>query len=189
MNPWMIVTICIIVGVGIYEFQAWGRRNQAIKDFEGKLKITLYRENGMEDTYLIEVSGPYLRFPQDANVAKPDKGDYVVEESAMTTVLWPPGANKFSQVLLRSLSYDEGIANPRKRPSKKEIIDQALLLSSQLRFARQTEFFNFAATLGKNLNELLDAIRHPKPSTLVVVLSVVTLVGVGINIYLQVKGG
>jgi hypothetical protein len=189
MNPWMIVTIVVLVGLGIYEFQAWGRRNQAIKDFEGKGKVTLYRKNGMEDTYIMELSGAYLKFPQETGVAKPDKGEYIIEENAMSTCLWPPNANKFSQVLLKCLSYDEGIANPRKRPTEKDIVDQAKVLSQQLRFARETAFFDFAARLGNNINDLIDAIKHPKPAMLMLILSIITLLGVGVNIYLQLKGG
>ncbi len=183
MNPWMIVSIVLLVGVGIYEFQAWSRRNQAIKDFEGKMKFTLYRKNGMEEVYILEADGPYVKFPEEAGVAKPDKGEYEIKDEGIFTALWPPNANKFSQLLLRCVSFDEGYSLPRRRPTAGEAKTEGDALTKQLQFARNMAFIDFAARIGNNINDLLEAIRHPKPSMIMLALAIITLLAVGVCIY------
>lgn len=159
--------VLVVVGLAIFEFVSWSKRNQNIKDYEGKIVIEWRRLNGYDEFELREIGGSRYIDPPPSH--KMQEGtQYEVDEGAMTTILWPPEAGKFGQQVLKKLSYYEGITKPIKRSDSQA---DNTPLPEQLKFARNMAYMEWTARFGKNMEDLINAILHPKQPTLMYVLS------------------
>lgn len=161
MNTWTILLVVVLVGLAVYNIYSWSKRNQAIKDYTGKMAVTFYLKSGIEKTYIMEVNSPLISAPEESEIQKAegkDGGKYKVLDKAIYTKPWPPDASLFNQVMLRGVSFFEGISDPIMRP---EIVDSTPL-PEQLRFASNMAYMDWTARFSKNLADMIAAIKHPK---------------------------
>lgn len=167
---WVWVVIGV-VGLAIFNFVLWAKRNQNVKDWEGKIVIEWRRINGYDQFELREVGSS--RFIEPPAGHKMDKGtQYEIDEGAMTSIMWPPDGGKSQQIMLRKLSFYEGISKPIKR---KDATADNTPLPEQLRFARNMAYMEWTARFGKNMEDLINAILHPKQPTVLYILMGVSI--------------
>jgi hypothetical protein len=159
---WWLVAVIAIVLIGAYEFHSWSRRNQNVKDYQGKVLIEWKRTNGYDEYELRELTGRLIDPPEGHKMT----GKYKVDESKMTTKMWPPNARPFDQLLLKCLTYFEGDAEPIGRGKA----DPTMALPEQLKFASNMAYLELAARFGKNFQNLIDALTHPKQSMMLYLL-------------------